>query len=257
MINSLSLGQIQEMRKSGLIAAQALRKVLKSAEAGVSLVKLDRVAEEEINRLGGESSFKTVKGYYWTTCLTVNEEVVHGVPRRIKLKRGDLLSVDLGVVYRGWYTDVAWTIVVDGRKEEVRELKKKKRFLATGERALWAAVESAVVGKKIGDISWAIQQHIERGGYGVVKSLVGHGVGRSYHEPPEIPGFGRPGTGLELKERMCLALEVIYVAGNGQVYVKDDGWTIASSDGSWGGLFEMTVVVRKDKPEVLTDWRKV
>lgn len=255
MVNRLSFEQIESMRESGRIAAQALKKVLDSARVGVSLMELDRVAEEEIKRLGGEPSFKTVKGYYWATCLTVNEEVVHGIPRQIELKRSDLLSVDLGVVYRGWYTDVAWTMIVNDQREKGGRFKEKRRFLKVGEEALGAAVKKAVAGRKIGDISWAIQQHVEKGGYGVVKSLVGHGVGRAYHEPPEIPGFGCPGTGLKLEEGMSLALEIIYTKGTGGVYVKDDGWTVASSDGSWGGLFEMTVLVGKEKPEVLTDWR--
>lgn len=253
-MNSLNLvrdsQQLELMRRSGFISASALKKVLENVSVGVSLKKLNQIAEDEILRLGGGSSFKTVPGYYWTTCLTVNNEVVHGIPKDYELSAGDVLGVDLGAVYKGWHTDMAWSVVVGSQPEKVK-------FLRVGEEALWKAIAQAVEGNKIGDISSAIQQSIEKAGYSVVKSLAGHGVGREAHEEPEIPGYGKPKTGLELKSGMTLAVEVIYTEGRGEVFEKEDGWTIATRDSSFGGLFEMTVIVGKKKPEVITDWRKI
>lgn len=252
-VNIKTPKELELMRTSGAITAKALKKTLSAVKVGVSLKELEKVAEDEIIKLGGESSFKTVPNYYWTTCLTVNNEVVHGIPRDIKLQLGDKLSIDLGAVYPpdgGWHTDAAWSVIV-GKQE------RQSQFLKIGEEALWAGVAQAVYGNRIGDISYAIQTVIENGGFNVVRSLVGHGVGKKPHEDPEIPGFGTPGTGMILKSGMTLAIEAIYTAGSGKVHQKEDGWTIVSDDGSLGGLFEMSVVVGGEKAEVLTDWRKV
>lgn len=241
--------QLKLMRKSGLITAKALKKVLKSVKPGTSLIELDNIAREEILRLGGKPSFMSVPGYKWTTCLTVNQEVVHGIPRsEVVLKSGDVLGIDLGTVYQGWHTDSAWSVVVGGEKN---------KFLESGEKALWQGIAQAVEGKRIGDISEAIQTEIEGSGFSVVRSLVGHGIGRNLHEEPEVPGFGKAGTGSKLKKGQTLAIEAIYAQGNYEVVLEDDGWTISTRDGSLGGLFEMTVIVGKEKAEVLTDWRQV
>ena len=249
--------ELELMRASGEITARALKRVLESVEPGVTLLELDKIAEEEIERLGGKSSFKTVPGYRWATCLTVNDEVVHGIPRDIKLIEGDILGIDLGAVFKGWHTDTAWSVLVGDWKLGDGDWKEKERFLKAGERALWEAVGQAREGKRLGDISAAIQETIEGAGYSVVKSYIGHGVGRSPHEEPEIHGVGEYGTGLHLKKGMTLAIEVIYTAGSDRVKVEDDGWTVATADSSLGGLFEMTVIVGKKQVEVITDWRKV
>ena len=238
------------MRKSGKITAAALKKVIETAKPGVSLLELEDVADGEIRRLGGKASFKTVPGYRWATCLTVNDEVVHGLPRNIKLVEGDILGIDLGAVYQGWHTDVSWSVLVKSQKE-------KDRFLEVGEKALGRAISQAREGKRLGDISAAIQRSIEGAGYSVVENYIGHGIGRSPHEMPEISGIGQQGHGLKLKKGMTLAIEVIYTAGSGKVKVGSDGWTVMSVDGSLGGLFEMTVIVGKKVPEVITDWRSV
>lgn len=240
--------ELKLMRVSGKITASALKKSLGKVRDGVSLLELEKVAEGEILRLGGKPSFKTVPGYRWATCLTINDEVVHGIPRDIKLKMGDILGIDLGTVFRGWHTDAAWSVVVG---------EKAIRFLQVGEEALWKGIDQVRAGNRIGDISEAIQKTIEGEGFFVVRSLVGHGVGKKLHEEPQVPGYGKKGTGVLLKEGMTLAIEAIYTAGTSEVKLKDDGWTIASIDGSDGGLFEMTVIVGKEKSEVLTDWRKV
>lgn len=251
--------EIDLMRKSGQIAAQALKKAIDSAKIGITLEELDKIAEQEIQNLGGQPSFKTVPGYYWATCLSLNQGVVHGIPNKIPLSEGDILGIDIGAIYEGWYSDCSWSILVSNLKDEERILRyqDKIKFLETGEKALWKAIAQATVGKRIGDIASSMQSTIEDGGYSIVKSLSGHGVGRAYHEEPEVPGFGKAGAGLVLLENMTLAIEAIYTSGSGKVYVEEDGWTITSADQSLAGLFEMTVVVGKNRPEVLTNWRKI
>lgn len=243
--------EINCLKMSGRITAMALKKTITAAKIGVSLIELDKIAEEEILKLGGKPSFKTIQGYFWTTCLTVNEEVVHGIPRDIRLNDGDVLNIDLGAVYKGWHTDSAWTIIIGKGNPE------KKRFLAVGEETLWKTIAEACEGNRIGDLSATIQENIEHAGYSVVRSLAGHGIGRKPHEDPVIPEYGQRRTGMHLKPDMSLAIEVIYTEGKGDIYQKDDHWTLASVDNSLGGLFEISVIVGKAKPEILTDWRKV
>lgn len=246
-----------KIRKSGQITARVLKKVLENIQVGKSALELDKIAEEEIKRLGGELSFTTVPGYKWASCITFNEQVVHGIPTDRKIKEGDIVSIDLGAVFGGWHTDAAWTILIGSRKPEIGS--RIKKFLETGEKALWSGIDQAVEGNRIGDISSAIQQKVEGAGYSIVRSLVGHGVGRALHEEPEVPGFGRSGEGPILKVGKTLAIEVIYTMGKHDVVLDQDGWTIKSADGSLSGLFEMSVIVgsKGEKPEVLTDWRKI
>jgi len=260
MVKIKTKAEISLMRGSGRISAHALKKMIKSIKAGISGLDLEKIAEDEIKRLGGQSAFKKVPGYKWTTCITLNDQVVHGIPTDIEIKKGDVVSVDLGAIYKGWYSDCAWSVVVDGDNE-------KKMFVNVGQQALWEGIKKAVAGNKIGDISSAIQSRVEGAGYSVVRTLVGHGVGKNLHEDPEVPGFGVKGQGLTLQKGMSLAIEVIYTKGKPDVVTDSDGWTILSEDGSLGGLFEMTVIVGKkngssnhgssNKAEVLTDWRKV
>jgi methionyl aminopeptidase len=240
--------ELELMRKSGEMSAKALKNVIKAVKSGVTLAELEKVVADTIEGLGGTSSFKTVPGYHWYTCININEEVVHGIPREIVLKKGDKVSIDLGALYKGWHTDTAWSLIVD---------EEPSKFLRVGEEALWKGIKNAVAGKRVGDISHAIQETIEGSGYEVVRSLVGHGVGKELHEGPEIPGFGKAGTGPVLQEGMTIAIEAIYTESTQDVVLAEDGWTIASSDGSLGGLFEMSVIVGKNEAEVITDWRKV
>lgn len=242
--------ELSLIRQSGKITALALKKALKKIKVGVTALELNKEIEAEIKRLGGELSFTTVSGYKWASCITFNEQVVHGIPTDRKIKEGDIVSIDLGTLYKGWHSDAAWTklvhsseFIVDGEKE---------KFLEIGEKALWKAIAKAVEGNRIGDISSAIGKEVEGMGYSVVRSLVGHGVGKALHEDPEIPGVGKAGKGMELKKGMTLAIEVIYTKGKPDVVLSPDNWTISSADGSMSGLFEMTVVVDKKKAEVLT-----
>lgn len=248
--------ELKLMRVSGRIAATALKKALGAIKIGVTELEVDKIATEEIYKLGGDLSYKTVPGYKFATCITVNDEVVHGVPTDRKFISGDLVSVDLAVVYRGWHTDCAWSVLVSGQGTGDSGQSEKAKFLKTGEDTLWLGIAQAVDGNRVGDISHAIQTRVEKAGYSVVRSLVGHGVGRSLHEKPEIPGFGTAGSGMVLKSGTSLAIEVIYTKGLPGVVLGQDNWTYHTADKSWGGLFEMTVIVGK-KPEVLTDWRNV
>lgn len=233
------------MEKSGRIAAAALKKAIDEIREGVTGIEVDKVAEAEIYRLGGDLSYKSVPGYKFATCITVNDQVVHGIPTNRKFKEGDLVSVDLAVEFRGWHTDCAWSILL-GKDP------KKEKFLKVGEEALWNGIGKALDGNRVGDISHAIESKVEGAGYSVVRSLVGHGVGKSLHEEPEIPGYGDSGKGVLLKSGMTLAIEVIYTMGKHEVVLDSDGWTYSTQDKSFAGLFEMSVIVAKERAEVLT-----
>ncbi len=248
IVRPRTLDQLKLMRKSGQISAYALKKVIKAIKPGVNLLTLETIAEEEIVKRGGKPSFMTVEGYKWTTCITVNNEVVHGIPRDYIVRDGDKISVDLGTVYKGWHTDTAWSVIAGGEQS---------KFLKVGEKAMWDGITQAVSGSTIGDISNAIQTEVEGAGYSVVRSLVGHGVGQELHEDPEVPGIGRKGVGLVLEPGMTLAIEAIYTEGDGEVEVAKDDWTIVSKDNTLGGLFEMSIIVKDKKAEVLTDWRSI
>ena len=240
--------ELDLMRKSGAIAGQALKKAIESIKVGVTEIEVDKIAEKEIYKLGGDLSYKTVPGYKYATCITVNEQVVHGLPTNRKFENGDIVSVDLAVIYKGWHTDCAWSILLG-------EDSVKTNFLKIGEVALKDGIVQAVDGKRVGDISEAIQSRVEGAGFSVVRSLVGHGVGRKLHEDPEVPGFGKKNTGPFLKSGQTLAIEVIYTMGKHEVVLENDGWTFSTADKSMGGLFEMTVLIGKEKSEILTQFK--
>ncbi len=257
MVKTKTLEQQELMRASGKIAARALKKAMESIKPGISALEIDRLAGEEMMKDGGDWSYKTVPGYKWATCVTINDQVVHGIPNERVIKEGDLVSVDLAVMYKGWHTDTAWTKLVKSSELRVMSYEGKDKFLKIGEEALWLGVKEAVEGHTVGDIGAAIQGKVEGSGYHMVRSLIGHGVGEKLHEDPEVPGYGKAGTGLILESGMTLAIEVIYGEGTGDVVLEEDDWTYATEDGSLSGLFEMTVIVGKKKAEVLTDWRKI
>ncbi len=249
--------ELDLMRRSGQIASAALKRAIERAKKGISALEIDEVAGREMLNLGGDWSYKTVPGYKYATCVNFNEGVVHGLPTNRKIEAGDLVSVDLAAMYKGWHTDCAWTVLVNSEQGIGNsQIEEKKKFLKVGEEALFLGIKHAVEGQTIGDISSAIQGKVEGAGFHVVRSLVGHGVGEKLHEDPEIPGYGKAGTGLVLEAGMTLAIEVIYAKGTSDIVLDSDGWTYRSADGSMSGLFEMTVIVGKEKCEVLTDWRK-
>lgn len=247
MITIKNEKELKIMKDCGKIAATIMEKVLKATIPGVSKAELDRLAAAEIKRLGGEPSFTTVPGYHWSTCITVNEEVVHGVPNGYVLKEQDLVSVDLGVVLAGFHTDMARTVYLGNPNQEI------KKFVVTGERALKLAIGQAEPGKHISDISAVIQRTVEGQGFSIVRELTGHGVGKNLHEDPAVPGFVTGGLDPELGVGMTLAIEVIYTKGeSGVVMAGTDGWTIATKDGSLSALFEDTIAITKSGPVVLT-----
>ena len=240
--------ELELMKISGSIAAKALKAVKEAAKVGISAQELDEIARLAVEKEGAKPSFVTVEDYKWTTCITFNQQVVHGIPTKRRLQEGDIVSVDIGALYKGYHSDMAISFGVgqiDLQKEE---------FLETGQRALHEAIDKARVGNKIGDISETLQKTIEQKGYSIVKSLTGHGIGRQLHEEPMVPGFGKAGIGKPLKENMTIAIEAIYAQKSGQVFIEDDGWTITTKDGSWGGLFEQTIAITNGKPIILTPY---
>ncbi len=246
MINIYTPSEIEKIRQGGKILGDVLQKVLARATPGITTLDLDKYADELIVKNGASPSFKMEEGYKFATCMNVNDMVVHGIPTNYKLQDGDTLGVDIGAYYQGFHTDTSWSVEI-GKDSSI--------FLEVGKKALNLAIQKCIVGNHTGDISQAIQETIEAAGYSCVKQLVGHGVGRSLHEDPEIPCYlrGKIENTPILKEGMVLAVEAIYNMGESKiVYANDDGWTIVTKDGFPSGLFEHTVVVTKNGPEILT-----
>ena len=255
MIDLKTEQEIEIMLRGGKILAEVLKEVLNAAKVGVSELELDKLAEKLILEKGGEPGFKKVAGYKHTICISTNDVVVHGVPTEYKLKDGDVVGIDCGVYYKGFYTDIAQTVRVKSSKLKVQSSDEVDRFLKTGEKAMWEGIKAAKLGNRIGHISKAIQDIVESQGYSVVRSLIGHGVGRKLHEEPEIPGFLSDPVDKtpKLQEGMTIAIEVIYNMGKSDVsYSNSDGWTIKSKDHSLSGLFERTIAITDDGPLVLT-----
>jgi len=254
--------EIKIMREGGRILAEVLFEVLDHIEPGVSELELDLLVEKLIREKGATPGFKKVKGYRHSICVSTNDVVVHGIPTNYRFKIGDIVGIDCGVYYKGFNTDCAQTVRVksqspiqSGTKVKSQNYDDIDKFLKIGETALLEAIKQAKPGNRIGNISKTIQGIVERGGYSVVRSLVGHGVGRKLHEAPEVPGF--LATKIEntpkLDSGTTIAIEVIYNMGKKDVvYSNDDGWTIKTKDKSLSGLFERTIAVTKDGPVILT-----
>lgn len=260
MINLKNEQEIEIMKKGGLILTEVLTMVSKAANNGVKLIELDKMAEEEIIKRGGKPSFKTIEDYRWTICTAVNDVVVHGIPNDYVLKNGDILGIDCGVLYSGFHTDSAWSLIVGNEQtlpgaEMVGNNTPEEKFLNSGRNAWQKALKQVRKGNYIYDISKVIQENVEKDGYSVVRTLVGHGVGKQLHEAPEVPGFvkmAREKTP-QIVPGMVLAIEVIYnLGGPDVVYKGNDGWTIATKDGTISGLFEATVAVMSHGSYVLT-----
>jgi methionyl aminopeptidase len=245
--------EIETMKKAGAILGDVLYRTTQKVEPGISELALDMFAEKEIAKAGGEFGFKKVPGYHHTICSSTNDVVVHGIPTKRVLQDGDITGIDMGVYLDGFHTDMAQTVRVGGsRGDEI------DKFLEVGYRALFEAIRQAQPGNHVGHISQTFQRIIEKeNGYSVVKGLVGHGVGRDLHEDPEIPGY--LGTKLEktplLKPNMTIAIEIIYNMGREDVvYDGNDEWTIVTTDGSLSAVFERSVVVTENGPELLTSF---
>ena len=246
MIIRKSQQEIETMARAGAVVADTLALLEENVQPGVTTGELDTLAEEFIRSRGGDPTFKGYKGYPAATCLSPNGMVVHGIPGRTKLTDGDILSVDVGVTLDGFVADSAWTFAVGTIPADTQ------RLLDTCRAALEAGIEQARVGNTVGDISQAVQTVTEAAGFSVIRSLVGHGVGRSMHEDPQVPNFVSGHRGPELKEGMTLAIEPMITAGGPDVYIHDDEWSISTADGSLAAHFEHTVAVTPDGPRILT-----
>jgi methionyl aminopeptidase len=251
MISLKSLEEIELIRESSRIVADVLKLVGSQIRPGITTLELDRSAEDYIRSMDGEPAFK---GYGWdksnlfpaTLCMSIDDEVVHGIPSKRVLKDGDLLSIDVGAKKNGFYGDGAWSFAVGEVSEE------KMRLMRVTEESLLKGIEQAVVGKRVHDISNAVQQYVEANGFSVVRDLVGHGVGKKLHEEPSVPNYGDPGTGPALKDGMTLAIEPMVNAGTWRVKVAADGWTVLTADGKPSAHFEHTVAIKNGKAEILT-----
>ena len=251
MISLKSLEEIELIRESSRIVADVLKLVGSQIRPGITTLELDRSAEDYIRSMDGEPAFK---GYGWdksnlfpaTLCMSIDDEVVHGIPSKRVLKDGDLLSIDVGAKKNGFYGDGAWSFAVGEVSEE------KMRLMRVTEESLLKGIEQAVVGKRVHDISNAVQQYVEANGFSVVRDLVGHGVGKKLHEESSVPNYGDPGTGPALKDGMTLAIEPMVNAGTWRVKVAADGWTVLTADGKPSAHFEHTVAIKNGKAEILT-----
>jgi methionyl aminopeptidase len=246
--------EIALIREAALMVSRALGIVAKEVKPGVTPLYLDKLAEEFIRDNGGIPAFKGYKGHHGapdfpaTLCISINEAVVHGIPTKTPLKDGDIISVDCGVKKNGFFGDHAYTFAVGEIKPEVQKL------LEVTKESLYLGIEQMVSGNRVGDISYAIQQHAEKHGYGVVRELVGHGLGKNLHEEPEVPNYGKRGDGPKLKEGMVLAIEPMINMGKKNIKQLNDGWTIVTADGMPSAHFEHDVAVVDGKPEILSTY---
>lgn len=246
MIVRKSPAEIARIAAAGRILADCLDRLAEAAHVGVTTAELDRLAERFIRARGGEPTFLGYRGFPASICASPNDMVVHGIPGRYRVAAGDLLSLDVGVTHDGYVADSAVTLALGAVDDEAR------RLLEATREALEAGLAECRPGRRLGDVSHAVQKVVEDAGFSVVRSLVGHGVGRAMHEDPQIPNFGEPGRGPRLEEGMVFAIEPMVNAGGHEVYVADDGWSIHTSDGSLSAHFEHTVAITRDGPRVLT-----
>jgi methionyl aminopeptidase len=242
--------QIEQMAAAGAILVKTMNLLAGKIRPGVTTGDLDQAAERFIRSQGATPAFKGYRGFPGSICASPNAMIVHGIPGAYALSRGDILSVDIGVVHDGWVADAARTFPVGPISPIATKL------LQVTEESLFLAVEQCRVGNRLGDVSHAVQQHVEAAGLSIVRSLVGHGVGREMHEEPQIPNYGSPGTGIPLEEGMVMAVEPMVTAGRHAVRVGDDHWAIYSQDGSLAAHFEFTIAVTAAGPRILTPWHE-
>src|SRR5919106_1713589 len=250
MIQRKTSEQIDAMAAAGEIQARCLRMLRAKARPGVTTKELDEAAEKFIRSQGAEASFKGYRGFPGSICTSPNSMVVHGIPGPYELKRGDIISLDVGVTKGGWVADAAITVPVGPVNPEARKL------LDATKAALLAGTEQARPHNRLGDVSAAIQRQVELEGFSIIRSLVGHGIGRDMHEDPQIPNYGEPGKGPELEEGMGLAIEPMVNAGGPLVHMGDDGWAVYSQDRSLAAHFEFTVAITTNGPRILTPWHE-
>jgi methionyl aminopeptidase len=250
-INYRSAEEIELIRESSLLVGKTLGEISKIVGPGVKTIELNKLAETFIRDNGGIPAFLNYSGFPYSLCISVNEKVVHGFPSEYELKDGDIISVDCGVVKNKYYGDSAYTFAIGEVSDEV------KKLMRVTQECLVLGVEKAVVGMRIGDIGYAVQEHAEKNGFGVVKELVGHGVGTKLHEKPEVPNYGKRGSGIKLEEGMVIAIEPMINAGRAGVKFWDDGWTVSTVDSKPSAHYEHTVAVKRGKADILSTFSYV
>lgn len=246
MINLKTEHEIDMMARAGRVLASVVEDLKAACREGTRTIELDRLADRRIRAAGARPGFLGYHGFPNSICVSINDEAVHGIPGKRKLEAGDIVSLDLGLVLDGFWADMGCTVAVGRASPEAR------RLMRVTEECLEVAIEHAQPHGHLGDISAAVQRHAEAAGFSVIRQFVGHGIGRAMHEDPQLPNFGVPGTGPELKPGMTLAIEPMVNQGAAEVYIKPDGWTVCTSDGSLSAYFEHTVAITKNGPRVLT-----
>ena len=251
MIYYKSEDEIDLIRESSLLVAKTHAELSALIKPGVTTLYLDAIAEEYIRDNNALPAFKGYSGFPNSLCTSVNDQVVHGIPNHHPLKDGDIVSVDCGVFKNGYYGDSAYTYTVGNVNNDISDLLKRTKL------SLYKGIEAAVSGNRLGDIGFAIQNYLKDFGYGIVREMVGHGIGSNLHEEPQVPNYGRKGTGIKLKEGLVIAIEPMVNLGTRHIRQLSDGWTIVTADNMFSAHFEHTIVVRKDKAEVLTSFKEI
>jgi methionyl aminopeptidase len=246
MVKLRTADEVRKIRESAGMVAETIQHLSDAMRPGLTTAELDRMAESYIRDHGGEPSFLGYLGYPATICISVNDEVVHGIPGKREIKDGDIVGLDVGVVKDGYHGDAAVTVAVGEVSDQVKQL------LKVTEESLLRGIEAFQPGNRLGDVGYAIQSHAERYGYGVVRSLVGHGIGEKLHEDPQVPNHGKPGTGLKLRAGMVCAIEPMITLGGWEVDTMSDQWTIVTRDRSLAAHFEHTVALTEQGPEILS-----
>jgi methionyl aminopeptidase len=252
MILYKTKAEIELIRESSLLVSKTLAEVATIIRPGISTLYLDQFAEKFIKANGAIPSFKGYRSFPFTCCISVNDAVVHGFPTKNELKNGDVVSVDVGVFKNGFHGDSAYTFAVGEIGDDVKQL------LAVTKESLYKGIEKAIIGNRVGDIAFAVQDYTERKhGYGVVRELVGHGLGRNLHEDPQVPNYGKRGTGAKLKEGMVIAIEPMINLGTKDIYNDEDGWTIRTKDKKPSAHYEHTICIKKDKADILSSFVEI
>ncbi len=244
--------QVEQMRKSALLVSNTLAEIAKLLRPGIATLSIDKTIGEIIRDHNAVPSFLNYQGYPFNSCISVNDVVVHGFPTVNELQEGDIVSIDVGVILNGWHGDHAYTFAIGDPGPEVMKL------INITKESLYKGIEKAIVGNYTGDIGFAIQEYTERkNGYGVVRELVGHGLGKNMHEDPQVPNYGKRGSGKKLKENIVLAIEPMINMGKKDVFTEDDGWTVRTKDGKPSVHFEHDVCIRKNKADILSNYAPI
>ena len=250
-IHYKSVEEIELIRKSSLLVSKTLAEIAKVIRPGIKTIELNKLAETFIRDNGGIPAFLNYNGFPYSLCISMNDQIVHGFPNQHVLVEGDLVSVDCGVILNKYFGDSAYTFAIGEVDETV------KKLMRVTKECLYLGIEKAVVGQRIGDIGYAVQEHAEKNGFGVVKELVGHGVGLRLHEKPEVPNYGKRGSGIKLEEGMVIAIEPMINAGRAGVKFWDDGWTVSTVDKKPSAHYEHTIAVQKGKADILSSFDEI